>query len=141
MRDRSPAQDERAALLFELLKVARISETYVQAGQSDGAVWLHFTDWYGFLDLPKLEELNLLTRSEYQFYNPVGDWRDDFPPVAYSLSSQALLMLAYPGQWVAFGLFTQQQKDNVLARLKKRLEAMPMYSQRLPPFRDDDVQS
>lgn len=96
----TPEQSERKAVLYDLC--AALPRNRV-AGDLPDVLWIHFTDWYGFYDLERLVGAGLLELHPTLTYMPVGDWHDDFPPTAYSLTTKGRRILTHRSTWIFEG--------------------------------------
>jgi hypothetical protein len=99
--ERSPEQKEREGILFDLYAATQNGAGF-PAKNLSAVLWIHFTDYCNFYDLPRLLDQGIIERASYK-YTKQGDWRDQFPPTAYQLTDKGIFILKNPSRWVFDG--------------------------------------
>jgi hypothetical protein len=120
-------KEQREALLFDLLKCFYASND-LKAQNQAGVFWLHFTDWYGAIDLDALIEQGLVAVDIFTIYQPQGDWRDYFPPRAYRLTPKGHEILVDPSRWISDG--TRERANPFISAFGEKL--FEAYSEKYP---------
>lgn len=102
--DMTPEQQQRAELVFMLrMLIAPVRHDLIQLQRlitRNQVIWLHFTDWYGNFDLPKLLEEGLIVHDDRFVYMPNGTWKDRFQPTAYRITYKGTSVLEHTGLFV-----------------------------------------